>query len=160
MSCRPLFLVLFVLLIYIFKFSLFGSRPFHTLHRQGPGAFRTLLKHPVPSRSLRLLDFSIQVVLNQSNHEQLFAQLSKFVLLTHGQLSLHVLFTGTLKAPSTERMCERIRNARIVLPPPAPIAWSPSHRAHRCIQLCISQGLRGNGYRCLQLILNNVIKLI
>ena len=149
MSCRPLFLVLFVLLIYIFKFSLFGSRPVHTLD-----------KHPVPLRFLRLLDFSIQVVLNQSNHEQLFAQLSKFVLLTHGQLSLHVLFTGTLKAPSTERMCERIRNARIVLPPPAPIAWSPSHRAHRCIQLCISQGLRGNGYRCLQLILNNVIKLI
>ena len=110
MSCRPLFLVLFVLLIYIFKFSLFGSRPLHTLHRQGPGAFHTLLKDPVPSRSLHLarLDFSIQVVLNQSNHEQLFAQL--FVLLTdvgkvlllqgiHEQLflQLFVLFTDVEK---------------------------------------------------------------
>ena len=105
MSCRPLFLVLFVLLIYIFKFSLFGSRPLHTLHRQGPGALHTLLKDPVPSRSLHLL-------LNQGKHEQLFAQL--FVLLTdvdklcvkvlllqgiHEQLFLHlfVLLTDVEK---------------------------------------------------------------
>ena len=52
-----------------------------------------------------------------------------------------------VQAKSTERICERIRNVRIPLPPPTPIAQCPSHRTHQPIASGPNKMLRAKRLR-------------